>query len=156
MCYGRLSRYLRLVSTASYRVRGSLSGNGTITNTSHPKRRILELHQRLYCNQSLPLGTRPREFGASRRRRIRSLVGNIQEQTGQEEEPVMIRCPMDDNTQWLLCVPHPARRARRHASALRCDQPARVDVLGDGIPSGVLAGPGPEAAEGSRKARKNV
>jgi len=68
----------------------------------------------------------------------------------------MIPFLMDDNTQWLLCVPHPARRVRRHASALRCAQPVRVDVLGDGVPSGVLAGLGPEAAEGSRKARKNV
>ena len=68
----------------------------------------------------------------------------------------MIPCLMDDNTQWLLCVPHPARRARRHAPTLRCDQPVRVDVLGDGISPGVLAGLGPEAAEGSRKARKNV
>ena len=41
----------------------------------------------------------------------------------------MIPFLMDDNTQWLLCVPH---RGRRYASTLRCDQPVRVDVLGDG------------------------
>ena len=44
----------------------------------------------------------------------------------------MIPFLMDNNTQWLLCVPHRALRAQRHAPILCCDQPVRVDILGDG------------------------